>query len=333
MSDNPLSAWWMNALNSVGNALQPQRPNPLASLIASNPVGTSVVAPQLTNATPIDTRTPVQRQLADAMPIASTLALGMVGDAPGIKAFHGSPYDFDSFDAAKIGTGEGHQAYGHGLYFAGNEDVANTYKGVQGNASNDPMANIAQKTLQSGGNPTKILQQIFPKASDDEIGSAIARAKAPDNGRMYEVQLNVQPHNLLDWDRPVTEQPNANTILSALKDNAEIFIDSKDTQTQNAAKDILSVLRRSPENFTGESAWKSLVRLFGGNAEAAARSMQGDAGMHGIQYLDQGSRLKREGTRNYVIFDPSMVQIMRKYAVPGFVAGSAIPAAMGGSQQ
>ena len=78
MSDNPLSAWWMNALNSVGNALQPQRPNPLASLIASNPVGTSVVAPQLTNATPIDTRTPVQRQLADAAPLASMLTLGMM---------------------------------------------------------------------------------------------------------------------------------------------------------------------------------------------------------------------------------------------------------------
>jgi hypothetical protein len=35
----------------------------------------------------------------------------------GIKAYHGSPHDFDQFSMSKIGTGEGAQAYGHGLYF------------------------------------------------------------------------------------------------------------------------------------------------------------------------------------------------------------------------
>ena len=38
--------------------------------------------------------------------------------AKGIRAFHGSPYDFNAFDMSKIGTGEGAQAYGHGLYLA-----------------------------------------------------------------------------------------------------------------------------------------------------------------------------------------------------------------------
>ena len=36
----------------------------------------------------------------------------------GIRAYHSSPHDFDKFDLAKIGTGEGAQVYGHGLYFA-----------------------------------------------------------------------------------------------------------------------------------------------------------------------------------------------------------------------
>jgi hypothetical protein len=45
-----------------------------------------------------------------------------------IKAFHGSPHDFDAFDMSKIGTGEGAQAYGHGLYFAENEPVARNYR-------------------------------------------------------------------------------------------------------------------------------------------------------------------------------------------------------------
>lgn len=48
--------------------------------------------------------------------------------APGIRAYHGSPYDFDRFDMSKIGTGEGAQAYGHGLYFAENPETAKAYR-------------------------------------------------------------------------------------------------------------------------------------------------------------------------------------------------------------
>ena len=42
----------------------------------------------------------------------------------GIKAYHGSPHSFDRFSTESIGTGEGAQQYGRGLYFAENEKVA-----------------------------------------------------------------------------------------------------------------------------------------------------------------------------------------------------------------
>lgn len=45
-----------------------------------------------------------------------------------IKAFHGSPVNFDKFDYSKIGTGEGAQSYGHGLYFAQHPKVAEEYR-------------------------------------------------------------------------------------------------------------------------------------------------------------------------------------------------------------
>src|SRR4029453_2036207 len=48
--------------------------------------------------------------------------------AKGIKAYHGSPHDFEQFSLAKIGTGEGAQAYGHGLYFAEKPEVAKQYR-------------------------------------------------------------------------------------------------------------------------------------------------------------------------------------------------------------
>lgn len=60
---------------------------------------------------------------------------GITGEAPEggalyQSAWHGSPHDFDRFSLDKIGTGEGAQAYGHGLYFAGNKEVAEFYKGA-----------------------------------------------------------------------------------------------------------------------------------------------------------------------------------------------------------
>jgi hypothetical protein len=43
-------------------------------------------------------------------------------------AYHGSPYEFDSFKLDYLGTGEGNQSYGWGLYFAGNIKVAKEYQ-------------------------------------------------------------------------------------------------------------------------------------------------------------------------------------------------------------
>jgi hypothetical protein len=63
---------------------------------------------------------PNSRTLAGAVKAANA--------APTIRAYHGSPHDFDRFDASKIGTGEGAQTYGHGLYFAENPKVAAEYR-------------------------------------------------------------------------------------------------------------------------------------------------------------------------------------------------------------
>ena len=45
-------------------------------------------------------------------------------------AWHGSPYDFDKFDLGAIGTGEGAQAHGWGLYFAKKKTVSKNYQKV-----------------------------------------------------------------------------------------------------------------------------------------------------------------------------------------------------------
>src|SRR6188768_1156238 len=79
---------------------------------------------------------------AQAFNFATTMMTGGVGGVPAkagemalgsgpikpIRAYHGSPHDFDRFDLSKIGTGEGAQAYGHGLYMAENEGTARSYR-------------------------------------------------------------------------------------------------------------------------------------------------------------------------------------------------------------
>lgn len=46
------------------------------------------------------------------------------------SAWHGSPHDFDEFDLGAIGSGEGNQAHGWGLYFAKKKSVSKNYQKV-----------------------------------------------------------------------------------------------------------------------------------------------------------------------------------------------------------
>jgi hypothetical protein len=45
-----------------------------------------------------------------------------------IRAYHGSPHDFDRFDASHLGKGQGAASYGQGLYFAEEPKVAADYR-------------------------------------------------------------------------------------------------------------------------------------------------------------------------------------------------------------
>lgn len=84
---------------------------------------------------------PMLDPTTDFLPIGTMRRLAEMGVAGlkasplmmGATAYHGSPHLFDKFRLDKIGTGEGAQAYGHGLYFAEKPGVAASYQsgGVQ----------------------------------------------------------------------------------------------------------------------------------------------------------------------------------------------------------
>jgi hypothetical protein len=87
----------------------------------------------------------------------------LMGTMPmaGITAFHGSPHKFNKFDMSKIGTGEGAQAYGHGLYFAENPGVAKSYAEALGAKVN---MGIPQSRLISQG-PNKVEMKAVGEAN------------------------------------------------------------------------------------------------------------------------------------------------------------------------
>jgi hypothetical protein len=150
----------------------------------------------------------------------------------GIRAYHGSPHDFDRFSMDKIGTGEGAQAYGHGLYFAENPSVAGqykdnlaTYKHIRDyNDANpkDRPGQVAQwwasgMDLDRVDEALKVLEPDSTQAMRDEWikkGQALHDEMAS-RGRMYEVDIDASPDEFLDWDKPLSEQPEA--IQDAIK--------------------------------------------------------------------------------------------------------------------
>ena len=249
-------------------------------------------------------------------------SIGMGGRDEGIRAYHGSPHDFDRFDLSKIGTGEGAQAYGHGLYFAENEGVAKSYKGVQGMASADPMPNVALKHLQAYGDTLEardMTRLVFPKATDAEIEAAINVAKSPPPGHMYEVNIRANPEQFLDWDKPLREQQPLLDALSRSRSKSikEILSDP------NLLAPTRELYGRDLGPMRGEDLFKRAAiattgKVTGG--EPTTKIMRG-AGIPGIRYLDAGSRGAGEGSSNFVVFDDKLIDILRKYAQGGQVDG------------
>ena len=82
---------------------------------------------------------------------------------PGIKAYHGTPHDFLGFDMSKIGTGEGAQSYGHGMYVAENPKVAEGYREQLSGQPEIEHFSVGSITLNRKGNWT----DYSPKKSED----------------------------------------------------------------------------------------------------------------------------------------------------------------------
>lgn len=251
------------------------------------------------------------------------------------SAFHGSPHIFDKFSLDKIGTGEGAQAYGWGLYFAGRKEIAEHYRNtltlnigfdyggrtglnradVQNLASMKYGGRYFDNIARASGVADKVMDDLiyggsnkYPDGSErsaiyDEIA---AELKRPDNaGRTYTVDIPEDNEYLL-WDAPLSEQPD-----SVQKAMAKLKGEGKEPE-QLSDDELMAALGGLERTFgdkekTGQGIYKELSALKGSD-EAASKALL-DAGIAGIKYLDGTSRKDGEGSYNYVVFDDNAVSI------------------------
>lgn len=296
-----------------------------------------------------------------------------------IRAFHGSPYDFEKFDWSKIGTGEGAQAYGYGLYFAEVEDVAETYKQApkvldgfdnfamskeadsylydlsESLIKSDPLLSDAISELRYGDFPPDVIKRKMRDFDDDytseEIEAAIGRfddvLKDIDkkfSGKMYEVTIKAKPGELLDFDKPYSEQPKkVQEALKTVFEERSEQIRSRPNIYNRPVEEVIANQKGSDLYDrlaeTDEFARFMTKELNAGRLEMSdsmpkmTSKYLESKGIKGIRYDDGLSRGKEGGTSNFVVFDPRIIEIARKYGVALPVAGYILSQIEGQQQQ
>ena len=250
---------------------------------------------------PVFENTPEANQTAyEAAMNIGPLGLGKI-------VYHGSPHKFDKFDASKIGTGEGAQAYGHGQYLADAEGVAKEYArrlgnqawGVGGDNATGWFAEWAAPSTKQSLDSRKYFKtkkEAMDFARGKETGEYLYKADLPDEWIP----------KMLDWDKPLSQQP----------ENVRLLAKDLGLAKDATGKDVYSALSNQARDM-------GIIR--GQNAQTTLPGSQGRAatdlaefGIPGIRYLDGGSRGKGQGTYNYVVFPglEDQVKILERNGVP-----------------
>lgn len=96
------------------------------------------------------------------------------------RAYHGTPHTVDKFSTDKVGTGEGAQAYGWGLYFADKREIAEHYRDTLAASKISTRGNffVRGKSLDgaAGAPSMSKLQATFPELARDNAKAESAWA-------------------------------------------------------------------------------------------------------------------------------------------------------------
>lgn len=264
-----------------------------------------------------------------------------VGDD--LIVYHGTRHDFDAFDSSKIGTGEGAQSYGYGLYFAENNGVAKSYRAAGGD-DGYPKVSVASVEPEY---MDRYANELTPDAMDvprkglkgaDAKRVALQWVKTPEvRARLealpdeaFEVSYPRIPEgNILEVDIPdekVARMLDHDADMSA----QEQIIGKIPEEDQARLQELLDEYDQ-PElsDLSGKQFYQVIKRAISedylpvnpidGNFDNAAKLASeylSEKGIPGIRYLDRSSRNKGEGTRNIVLFSDKDAKILKKNDKP-----------------
>lgn len=247
------------------------------------------------------------------------------------SAYHGTPHRFNEFSLGAIGTGEGAQAHGWGLYFAADRKVGEGYKNRLTGRFSFSYKGVKGEHLKPSSEETQAIRAVLRdfydgKASDlaeayngqireqekilaDEHAAEWQKNMARDRlaalkdidvnqlivdtGQLFEVDI---PENdvLLDEDLPFSEQPEK--VRLALKSIVE--------QMGEYAPELSNALR-SYEDASGRAIYWALEQDMGG-AKAASEVLN-TVGVKGITY--EGG----QDGRCFVVFDDKAIKVLDTY--------------------
>jgi hypothetical protein len=243
----------------------------------------------------------------------SQAELGYLIDAGPVfaRAYHGTPHrGIDRFSTEKVGTGEGAQAYGWGLYFASQRAVAEHYrKGLsyreivrefreempddadfeEALDAADTMSPYRARVIRALAAedwlgfdyPAQAITAAFRDLENYDVSQELQDAVRAAQGQLYQVSVP-EDGDLLLWDSPLSEQP----------DGVRKALESDGWKSQSS---------------TGQFIYTRLSDLEGSD-KAASERLAG-LGIKGIKYLDGSSRRAGDGSYNYVIFSGDDVAI------------------------
>jgi len=242
-----------------------------------------------------------------------------------IDVYHGSPHRFEEFDASKIGTGEGAQAFGHGIYLAENPEIARDYQvrlsydpekmkigGKQINAVynqlQDAAARMPPARAAAEYEKLDLIERLMMNNPVDEVEKAAAEL-SPATQKWFATQVKPSFETYGSFYK--ADLPDE--MVDRMLDYDKPFLDQSDKIKKFARENLpAAVYNQLLTQRTGDMVGE-LGKYKGGSAKAS--KLLQEAGIPGIRYLDAGSRGQGgSGTRNFVVFpgEEKKVKILRR---------------------
>lgn len=161
------------------------------------------------------------------------------------SAWHGSPHDFDTFDLGAIGTGEGNQAHGWGLYFAKDKKVSKQYKDVLSKLQGSNKSSLFKVEIP---NETELLPEQYPISGysryvRDSLKNGLHKMSDEQLERFTSLLIKYHKDSIIGdkWVNKYTHFMDVGYIISELHNKNKTINDINKIQKRNVDRFLKSV--------------------------------------------------------------------------------------------